>query len=179
MALAISSNKHHTHKHTHTHLQSRDARQPEGGAASCGMLPCASESPLVPCASESPLVRGEIRILAPHRRTYILSHPHPHTRKHTQTPTPPHIVTIVDFNIITLCRSASLYCCARFLVPPIRSTCLRSANLYWCALIETTLVSASYVSQQFCIGVPLLRLQSYHHQYTSHNHTTILYGRSL
>ena len=35
MALAISSNKHHTHKHPHTHLQSRDARQPEGGAASC------------------------------------------------------------------------------------------------------------------------------------------------
>ena len=38
MALAISSNKHHTHTHTpaaHTHLQSRDARQPERGAASC------------------------------------------------------------------------------------------------------------------------------------------------
>ena len=76
-------------------------------------------------------------------------------------------------NIITLCRSASLYCCARFLVPPIRSTCLRSANLYWCARIETTIVSSSYVSQQFCIGVPLLRLQSYHHQYTSHNHYLI------
>ena len=63
---------------------------------------------------------------------------------------------------LPLCRSASLYCCARFLVPPIRSTCLRSANLYRCALIETTIVSSSYVSQQFCIGVPLLRLQSYH-----------------
>ena len=62
---------------------------------------------------------------------------------------------------------------------PRRSTCLRSANLYWCARIETTIVSSSYVSQQFCIGVPLLRLQSYHHQYTSHNHTTILDGRSL
>ncbi len=50
----------------------------------------------------------------------------------------------------------------------LRSTCLRSANLYWCARIKTTIVSSSYVSQQFCIGVPLLRLQSYHHQYTSH-----------
>ena len=35
MSLAISSNQHHTHRHTHTHLQSRDAWQPEGGAASC------------------------------------------------------------------------------------------------------------------------------------------------
>ena len=35
MALAISSNKHHTHKHTYAQLQSRDARQPEGVAASC------------------------------------------------------------------------------------------------------------------------------------------------
>ena len=86
-------------------------------------------------------------------------------------------ITYAVLDIITLCRSASLYCCARFLVPPIRSTCLRSANLYRCALIETTIVSSSYVSQQFCIGVPLLRLQSHHHQYTSHNHTTILYGR--
>ncbi len=77
------------------------------------------------------------------------------------------IVTFVVFNIIPLCRSASLYCCARFLVPPIWSTCLGSANLYWCALTETTIVSSSYVSQQFCIGVPLLRLQSYHHQYSS------------
>ena len=73
----------------------------------------------------------------------------------------------VVFNIITLCRSASLQCCARLLVPPFWSTCVRSANLYWCARIETTIVSSSYVSQQFCIGVPLLRLQSYHHQYTS------------
>jgi hypothetical protein len=68
-------------------------------------------------------------------------------------------------NLITICRSASLYCCARFLVPPrdggtknraqqyknkysVRSTCLRSANLYWCALIETTIISPSiYITQ--------------------------------
>ena len=124
--------------------------------------------------------------------THTNTHTHTYTHTHTHTRTHTHhissgvfvcfmyiIVSSVVFNIITLCRSASLYCCARFLVPPIRSTCLRSANLYWCALIETTIVSSSYVSQQFCIGVPLLRLQSYHHQYTSHNHTTILYGRSL
>ena len=52
--------------------------------------------------------------------------------------------------IITLCRSASLYCCARFLVPPIRSTCLRSA------LIETTIVSPS-------IYITALLLRAHHH----------------
>jgi hypothetical protein len=118
---------------------------------------------------------------------------HTHTHTHTNTHMYIYIIChrasssvsctllyhLLFSNIITLCRSASLYWCARFLVPPIRSTCLRSANLYWCARIETTIVSSSCVSQQFCIGVPLLRLQSYHHQYTSHNHTTILYGRSL
>ncbi len=92
-------------------------------------------------------MRGERRILAPHRRTYILSHPHPHTRKHTQTPAPTHIVTFVVFNIITLCRSASLYCCARFLVPPFWSTCLCSANLYCCAICKTKIVSETYDTQ--------------------------------
>ena len=52
----------------------------------------------------------------------------------------------VVFNIITLCRSASLQCCARLLVPPFWSTCVRSANLYWCALIVTTIVSPIYVT---------------------------------
>jgi len=52
----------------------------------------------------------------------------------------------VVFNIISLCRSASLQCCARLLVPPFWSTCVRSANLYWCALIVTTIVSPIYVT---------------------------------
>ena len=38
-------------------------------------------------------------------------------------------ITYAVLDIITLCRSASLHCCARFLVPPFWSTCLRSASL--------------------------------------------------
>ena len=49
----------------------------------------------------------------------------------------------VVFSIITLCRSASLHCCAWFLVLP-----------------SGVLVSAA----RACVGVPFLRLQ-----YTSHN----------
>jgi hypothetical protein len=65
-----------------------------------------------------------------HTQTHKQSHTHTHT--HTRTHTHTHtfnisssvfvcfmyiIVSSVLFNIITLCRSASLYCCARFLVP--------------------------------------------------------------
>ena len=38
-------------------------------------------------------------------------------------------ITYAVLDIITRCRSASLHCCARFLVPPFWSTCLRSASL--------------------------------------------------
>ena len=86
-------------------------------------------------------------------------------------------ITLVEFDYPLPQRELVLLC--PVLGPPVRSTCLRSANLYGCAVIETTIVSSSSVSQQFCIGVPLLRLQSYHHQYTSHNHRLVLRVQGL
>jgi Na+(H+)/acetate symporter ActP len=58
-------------------------------------------------------------------------------------------MTYAAFCIVTLCRSASLFCCARLLVPPLLSTCLRSANLDGCAIFETTIVSPIYITLDF------------------------------
>ena len=67
-----------------------------------------------------------------HTNTHTHTHTHTHTNTNTHTYTQTHthyissgvfvcfmyiIVASVVFNIITLCRSASLYSCARFLVP--------------------------------------------------------------
>jgi len=95
-----------------------------------------------------------------HTHTHTDSHTHTHSNTHThkryiiiykRTHTHTHTNKIKGFFICFMYMIVSL-------VVFKRSTCLRSSNLYWCALIETTIVSSSI---------------------TSHNHTTILYGRSL
>ena len=127
----------------------------------------------------------------PTKYTNTHTHTHTHTHKHTHT----HINTLTHTHIIFHQASSSVSCtllyhllfsillpsaAARACIvvpgswsPCFLCTCLRSANLYWCARIETTIVSSSYLSQQLLYWCALIETtiispsiyitQSYHY----------------
>ena len=123
----------------------------------------------------------------PTKHTNTHTHTHLHTHTHTHIHTQYVIRRLRPFHV-HYCN----ICCFQILIPSAAARACIVVPGSWSPRYGV-LVSAAptcigvpllrlqsyhhHVSQQFCIGVPLLRLQSYHYQYTSHNHTTILYGR--